>query len=148
MDNYEYIDLGLPSGTLWATFNVGAESIADYGFYLNYKEATECGVTLPTREQFNELFENTIYKFMVNYNNCNVCGGLFIGKNGKELFFPDNGYVYGNSQYGRTTHAFYWSSTKGEYDNTSYAAYIFSAIRTTNQYDNDVRFSVRGVKNS
>ena len=24
---YEYVDLGLPSGTLWATYNVGATSI-------------------------------------------------------------------------------------------------------------------------
>ena len=29
--NHEYVDLGLPSGTLWATMNVGASSPEDYG---------------------------------------------------------------------------------------------------------------------
>ena len=30
-NGHEYVDLGLPSGTLWATCNVGANSIEDYG---------------------------------------------------------------------------------------------------------------------
>lgn len=32
-DNHEYVDLGLPSGTLWATCNVGASSPEKYGNY-------------------------------------------------------------------------------------------------------------------
>lgn len=32
-DSHEYVDLGLPSGTLWATMNVGASSPEDYGDY-------------------------------------------------------------------------------------------------------------------
>ena len=32
-DNHEYVDLGLPSGTLWATCNIGADSPTDYGDY-------------------------------------------------------------------------------------------------------------------
>ncbi len=34
----EYVDLGLPSGTLWATMNVGASSPADYGDYFAWGE--------------------------------------------------------------------------------------------------------------
>ncbi len=30
-NNHEYVDLGLPSGTLWATMNLGAEFVEDYG---------------------------------------------------------------------------------------------------------------------
>ncbi len=30
-DNHEYVDLGLPSGTLWATCNVGASKPTEYG---------------------------------------------------------------------------------------------------------------------
>ena len=30
---YEYVDLGLPSGTLWATCNVGADNPEDFGDY-------------------------------------------------------------------------------------------------------------------
>ena len=34
----EYVDLGLPSGTLWATFNVGASSPEEYGDYYAWGE--------------------------------------------------------------------------------------------------------------
>ena len=33
IDGRDYVDLGLPSGTLWATMNVGATSPEDYGDY-------------------------------------------------------------------------------------------------------------------
>lgn len=36
----EYVDLGLPSGTLWATCNVGAENPWDYGDYFAWGETT------------------------------------------------------------------------------------------------------------
>ncbi len=36
--DYEYVDLGLPSGTLWATMNVGADSPEDYGDYFAWGE--------------------------------------------------------------------------------------------------------------
>ena len=35
-NGYEYVDLGLPSGTLWATMNVGASSPLDYGLYFQW----------------------------------------------------------------------------------------------------------------
>ncbi len=37
-ETHEYVDLGLPSGTLWATTNVGAELPADYGDYFAWGE--------------------------------------------------------------------------------------------------------------
>jgi len=36
--NHEYVDLGLPSGTLWATCNVGASSPEEYGDYFAWGE--------------------------------------------------------------------------------------------------------------
>ena len=33
LSSHEYVDLGLPSGTLWATMNVGANSPEEYGDY-------------------------------------------------------------------------------------------------------------------
>ena len=38
---YEYVDLGLPSGLKWATMNVGATSETDYGDYFQW------GLTTP-----------------------------------------------------------------------------------------------------
>jgi len=37
-DTYEFVDLGLPSGVLWATKNVGASSPEDYGYYFSWGE--------------------------------------------------------------------------------------------------------------
>ncbi|MBQ5424945.1 MAG: InlB B-repeat-containing protein, partial [Bacteroidales bacterium] len=33
LNGHEYVDLGLPSGTKWATCNVGATNPEDYGYY-------------------------------------------------------------------------------------------------------------------
>lgn len=37
---YDYIDLGLPSGTLWAVYNIGANSPYEYGDYFGWGEVT------------------------------------------------------------------------------------------------------------
>ena len=37
-DSHEWVDLGLPSGTLWATCNVGAKFPEDYGDYFAWGE--------------------------------------------------------------------------------------------------------------
>ena len=37
-NGHEYVDLGLPSGTLWATCNVGADNPEDYGDYFAWGE--------------------------------------------------------------------------------------------------------------
>jgi len=39
-DEHEYVDLGLPSGTLWATCNVGASKPEEYGDYFAWGETT------------------------------------------------------------------------------------------------------------
>ncbi len=39
-DGHQYVDLGLPSGTLWAACNVGANNPWDYGYYFAWGETT------------------------------------------------------------------------------------------------------------
>jgi hypothetical protein len=39
-NGHEYVDLGLPSGTLWATCNVGAKAPRDYGDYFAWGETS------------------------------------------------------------------------------------------------------------
>ena len=51
-DNHEYVDLGLPSGTLWATCNVGATTPEDLGDYFAW------GETAP-----KEIYEMDNYKW-------------------------------------------------------------------------------------
>ena len=38
VDGYDYVDLGLPSKTLWATYNVGASRPEEYGDYFAWGE--------------------------------------------------------------------------------------------------------------
>ena len=40
VNGHEYVDLGLPSGTLWATCNVGAEKPEEYGDYFAWGETS------------------------------------------------------------------------------------------------------------
>lgn len=35
-NGYDYVDFGLPSGTLWATMNVGASKPSDFGLYFQW----------------------------------------------------------------------------------------------------------------
>ena len=52
---HEYVDLGLPSGTLWATVNVGANNPEDYGNYFAW------GETEP-----KEVYDWSTYKWIDN----------------------------------------------------------------------------------
>ena len=56
----EAIDLGLPSGTLWANMNVGAEKPEDYGLYFAWGETT--GYTSDTSD--GRSFDWASYKWM------------------------------------------------------------------------------------
>ena len=38
INGYEYVDLGLPSGTKWASRNIGATAVGDYGNYYSWGE--------------------------------------------------------------------------------------------------------------
>ena len=50
--DHEYVDLGLPSGTLWATCNVGASKPEEYGDYFAWGET-----------KLKEIFEDATYKY-------------------------------------------------------------------------------------
>ena len=61
INGHAYVDLGLPSGTLWATTNVGASSPADYGDYFAWGE-TDGGKYL-SQIGYNDMLKN--YKWGV-----------------------------------------------------------------------------------
>ena len=52
-NGHEYVDLGLPSGTLWANMNVGANSVTDYGNYYMY------GMGSKTYDSTDTLYDGT-----------------------------------------------------------------------------------------
>ena len=68
---HEWVDLGLPSGTLWATMNVGANSPEDYGAYYAW------GETAPKDEYFGDNYKwyNQREPLMISkYNTSNNYG--------------------------------------------------------------------------
>ena len=135
---HEYVDLGLPSGTKWATMNVGASSETDYGNYYQYgKGAAQYAATsgdsnysgtedpldssvdtavqvwggswhMPTRAQMQELTANTTYEW-TTINGVN--GGKFTATNGNYVFFPAAGYWGNGSQSNVGSYGGYWGSS-------------------------------------
>ena len=60
---HEYVDLGLPSGTLWATCNVGAEKPEEYGDYFAWSETQ-------SKENYNWAtyrYYDTTYSIVTKY---------------------------------------------------------------------------------
>ena len=79
----EYVDLGLPSGTLWATKNIGANKPEEYGDYFAW------GETKPKKEYTWETYKwcNGTSDYMTKYNNNETYGTV---DNKSELDLEDD----------------------------------------------------------
>ena len=73
--NHAYVDLGLPSGLLWATCNVGANAPEEYGDYFAWGETLSKDVYDESSYQYN--MDNALTKY---------CNNVDFGYNG----FTDN----------------------------------------------------------
>jgi hypothetical protein len=60
---HEYVDLGLPSGLLWATCNLGAETPEDYGDYFAWGETQPKTIYDWSTYQYCNGSENTLTKY-------------------------------------------------------------------------------------
>ena len=76
-NGHDYIDLGLPSGTMWATCNVGADTPEDHGDYFAWGETTP----KTTYNWSTYIFSKGDYNQLTKY-----CGQSDFGFNG----FTDN----------------------------------------------------------
>jgi len=167
-----WVDLGLPSGLLWASCNVGAEKPQDYGDYfawgetkpkVNYTEgsyndwATRLlpsddaatvnigdGARMPTKEEWEEL-NNYCESKWVMYKGKR--GKVFKGTNGNSLFLPAAGYRNGSSLHRDGTLGIYWSSSLYESDPGGAWCMGFSS-GSQSVHDNDRYYgrSVRAVR--
>ena len=173
-NGHEYVDLGLPSKTKWATMNVGASSETAYGNYYQYgKGAAQYAETsgdskysgtddplaasadtavqvwggswhMPTIAQMQELIDNTTYKWETNYKGSGKNGGTFTAKNGAVLFLPAAGSWDGGERYSVGTGGFYCGSSP--YGSGS--AYYLSISNFGNGVNHSLRkggYSVRPV---
>lgn len=171
---YKYIDLGLPSGTLWATMNVGALSETDYGNYYQYgKGAAQYAATsgdsyysgtedpldssvdtaaqawggswhMPTRAQMQELIANTTYEW-TTINGVN--GEKFTAANGNYVFFPAAGLWFNGSLGNAGTIGRYWCSTPNGSKNAYYLGFN-SGYNAVSSSTREGGAPVRGVMDS
>ena len=78
-NGHEAVDFGLPSGRLWATMNVGAEKVEDYGYYLAWGETspkeTYCDSTYKYAVEGDPGFAYSYTKYQVE-DSC-IGGGWY-----------------------------------------------------------------------
>ena len=131
----KYIDLGLPSGNLWAEENEEG--------YFAFDDATEkFGDSLPTIDEWKELQENCAWKWDDERK-----GMIVKGFNGNSIFLPASGYRYDTSLFDAGSDGYYWSSSLRE-DRSDYArsVYFYSVGVYRDLYGRCDGFSVRTIK--
>lgn len=64
IDGYEFVDLGLPSGTLWATCNVGANTPEETGDYFAYGEVEKKDVY--KEDTYSYIGGNGYFKYTIS----------------------------------------------------------------------------------
>ena len=100
-----WVDLGLPSGTLWKDKN------EEGGLYTYDQAMANFGNSLPTKRQFEELKSSCRWTWRGN-------GYDVEGPNGNSVFFPSGeGRGCGDDAYRYGPRGNYWSSTPDGWDN-------------------------------
>ena len=119
-----YVDLGLPSGTLWKNANEGG----DYARY-TYDEAVDrWGSKLPTKAQLEELKDKCTWTW--------TGGGMKVtGPNGNSITLPAAGYrlCYGNVD-SVGAYGYYWSSTPDDLVDAWFLYFHSSEVYMYNHY--------------
>jgi hypothetical protein len=144
-----WIDLGLPSGTLWRCCNAGASTPEDYGGYYYIGQVA----STPSLDQIWELKSKCRF-FWTTQNGVN--GEKFRGPNGGTIFLPyaggyetwvdDEGNIYKNIKESVGSCGLYWSSTSWDDGSVTYL-FMFpnSDLFLEDGYEGD-QLSVRPVR--
>lgn len=141
VNDHEYVDLGLPSGTKWATCNIGASSPSDYGDYFAWGETTTKDTytkknsktyekdlsDISGNPQYDiahanwggswrmptrEEWRELIINCMWTWKNINNHNGYKItGPSKKSIFLPAVGYRFESSIHYAELYGNYWSSS-------------------------------------
>ena len=170
-NGHEYVDLGLPSGTKWAEYNVGATSETEYGNWYKYGlgassyDSSQTNYTgtetplaisvdtaaqvwggswhMPTKTQLDESTANTTYEW-TTINGVN--GGKFTAKNGSGnyIFIPAAGRWYNGSYSDEGSRGLIWSSSPNN-KGYAYRLRILDGTQSVNFDDRKYGLSVRPV---
>lgn len=118
----DYVDLGLPSGTLWKRQN-------ESGFYTYEEALNRFGNKLPERHHFVELKNECTWIWMEDY------GYKVVGPNGNSITFPAAGYRNCSGDVnGVGTYGLYWSSSPYGSDYAWYLYFGSSGVNMNGRY--------------
>lgn len=153
-ENFYGIDLGLPSGRLWASMNVGAHAEEDAGLMMNFDTANAIKFQgswhIPSPEDFRELCYNCKSEWTTKNG---IPGRTFTGKNGNSIFLPAAGYSwfddrddeYGTTLSSRGTRGLYWSSGFNSASDAYNLSFYSTGVNPQDSNDRRLGFTVRAV---
>ena len=127
-DDHEWVDLDLPSGTLWATCNVGADRPGDFGDYFAWGETTP-------KQSYS--WEN--YKWCYGYSSTLIkyCTNSSFGYNGfvdnKNELDPEDDAAYAN--WGPSWRMPTYDQAARLYEVLAWSFILKSVLRTANICD-------------
>ncbi len=140
--NNVWVDLGLPSGTMWKNANEVNAADTVYDFYTYDEAVAAFGDDLPTKGQLEELQNNCQWTW-------NGSGYTVTGRNGHSIVLPAAGYRSYDGVIFVGSHGFYWSSTpSGSYPGNAWHLGFHDSIWVVvYQSTCSAGLSVRLVKN-
>jgi hypothetical protein len=116
----DYVDLGLPSGTLWKRQN-------ESGFYTYEQAINRFGNKLPERHHFVELKNECTWIWIDDF------GYKVVGPNGNSIMLPAAGYRYYDGSVSYVgTYGNYWSSTPSDSDRAWVLDFSSSGVYLSN----------------
>ena len=145
LEDNDYIDLGLPSGNLWAAYNYNLKSNDKYGKLYTFNEAKKLDIILPSLKDFKELFDNCTHEWTIVDK---LKGQLFTSKiNDKSIFFPAEGCQGDLSTYYKGSSGYYWTDSESSKNTPYYISFNKFKIfpQNINAYDEN-KFSIRQIK--
>ena len=100
----DYVDLGLPSGTLWKSTNE-VNRTHSFGLFTFDEAVAQFGQQLPSKEQWQELLDECTWSWTYE-------GFKVIGSNKKYIILPAEGTMDDNDKepYGVGEDGGYWTS--------------------------------------
>ena len=99
----QFLDLGLPSGKLWATENASLDGKAHFDFDEACKVFQDA---MPTAEDFQELYDECDWKWDDERK-----GYTVTGTNSNSIFLPASGSRHDSGLYYVGSSGYYWSRT-------------------------------------
>ena len=131
-DRYTFVDLGLPSGRLWATENAP-------GFYTFDEAVDTFGELLPKGSAMVELIEESTCTW-----NDEKKGLDITGPNGSTIFLPADGYTWGSSDVrAKDDEGNYWTRMPGSQSSARYLGFNSGGVCPLSYSYRSYGFSVR-----